>query len=228
MSKIRVGLFGFGKTGSHVAQEILRDPELELRWVCRKNPSVNLSFASHALGFDDNFAPFVLSNEISSEFLESNPVDVVIDFSAASSVENYERVAKSGAKIVSAISKYSRVEKDLIKKSALHTAALQSPNITLGINWVIMASKILKSIIPQADIEIVEEHFRKKSEVSGTALRLAEHLHLDPNEHINSIRVGGIVGKHEVIFGLPYQTIRLTHESISRAAFATGAIFAVK
>lgn len=45
---------------------------------------------------------------------------------------------------------------------------------------------------------------------------------------MNSIRVGGIVGRHEVIFGLPNQTIRLVHESINRAAFGQGAIFAAK
>jgi 4-hydroxy-tetrahydrodipicolinate reductase len=34
------------------------------------------------------------------------------------------------------------------------------------------------------------------------------------------------VGKHEIIFGLPNQTIRLIHESFNRAAFGQGAIFA--
>ncbi|MNY50372.1 4-hydroxy-tetrahydrodipicolinate reductase [compost metagenome] len=57
---------------------------------------------------------------------------------------------------------------------------------------------------------------------------MAKQLDIDPTEHVNSIRVGGIVGKHEVIFGLPHQTIRIVHESISRAAFGTGAIFAAK
>jgi 4-hydroxy-tetrahydrodipicolinate reductase len=45
------------------------------------------------------------------------------------------------------------------------------------------------------------------------------------NTKINSVRAGGIVGKHEVIFGFPYQTVRLTHESISREAFGNGALF---
>ena len=45
---------------------------------------------------------------------------------------------------------------------------------------------------------------------------------------MNSIRVGGIVGRHEVVFGFPNQTIRIVHESINRAAFAKGAIHAVK
>ena len=77
------------------------------------------------------------------------------------------------------------------------------------------------------DIEIVEEHFRNK-EISGTALRVAQLLGLSNKQHVNSVRVGGIVGKHEVIFGFPNQTIRIAHESINRAAFAKGAIHAAK
>jgi 4-hydroxy-tetrahydrodipicolinate reductase len=40
--------------------------------------------------------------------------------------------------------------------------------------------------------------------------------------------VGGIVGRHEIIFGFPNQTLRLTHDSISRAAFGQGALYAIK
>lgn len=32
---------------------------------------------------------------------------------------------------------------------------------------------------------------------------------------------------HEVIFGFPYQTVRLIHNSIKREAFGTGAVFAL-
>ncbi|MCK6391258.1 MAG: hypothetical protein L6Q40_09620, partial [Azonexus sp.] len=45
---------------------------------------------------------------------------------------------------------------------------------------------------------------------------------------ITSLRLGGIVGQHEVIFGFPYQTVRLVHNSIRREAFGTGAAFAVE
>lgn len=228
MKKIKIGLLGFGKTGSVVAKELVNDSELELKWVCRQKIQPNFTFASHALGFDENFAPFVEFSKIDKDFFKKNPVDIIIDFSSHSASRLYEIFAASGAKIVTAISKYQDNEMEEIKKAGSKTAILYSPNITLGINWVIMASKILKSIIPYADVEVVEEHFRAKSEVSGTALRIAKHLNLDPKTHVNSIRVGGVVGRHEVIFGLPYQTIRLTHESINRAAFGTGAIFAAK
>jgi 4-hydroxy-tetrahydrodipicolinate reductase len=225
---ISVGLIGFGRTGSLVAKEIVSDPELSLKWVCRRHIPPTISYSSHALGFDDSFAPFVASNNVNAEFLQKNPVDLIIDFSSSESANLYDTLANANIKIVSAISKYSDEDLNKIQNASTKTAILASPNITLGINWLIIASKILQKIIPHADIEIVEEHFRQKSEVSGTALKLAEHLELNSKEHVNSVRVGGIVGKHEVIFGLSYQTIRLTHESINRAAFGTGAIFAAK
>ena len=225
---IKVGLLGFGKTGSAVAKEITSEPGLSLEWVCRQNIQPNLSYASHSLGYDENFAPFVAFENMTEAFLKKNPVDIIIDFSSTSACKAYDLITSTGARIVTAISKYSESEIETIKKASEKSAVLYSPNITLGINWLMITSKILKKIAPHADIEIVEEHFRNKKEVSGTALRLADHLDLEPHKHVNSIRVGGIVGKHEVIFGLPNQTIRLTHESINRAAFGAGAVVAGK
>lgn len=225
---IKVGLFGFGRTGSMVAKEIVNDADLSLEWVCRKKIPSGLAYASHALGFDDDFAPFVSFDQLNKEYLRQHPVDLIVDFSSNVACHAYDLVTSMGIKVVSAISMYSNEEKEIVKKASQNAAVLSSPNITLGINWMMITSKVLQKIIPHADIEIVEEHFRDKPETSGTALKLANKLNIDPVKHVNSIRVGGIVGKHEVIFGLPYQTIRLTHESVSRAAFGTGAVFAAK
>lgn len=102
-----------------------------------------------------------------------------------------------------------------------------APNITLGVNYLLFAASLLKNIAPGVDIEVIEEHFKAKSGVSGTAVKIAETLDLEV-ENINSLRAGGIVGKHEVVFGFPYQTVRLVHESISREAFGSGALFAAE
>ena len=104
---------------------------------------------------------------------------------------------------------------------------MHSPNITIGINFLIIAAQILKKIAPYTDIEIVEEHFKQKTEVSGTARLVASALDL-PEESVKSIRAGGIIGVHEILFGFPYQTIRLRHESISREAFGNGILFALR
>lgn len=225
---IRVGLLGFGRTGSVVASEIVKEASMTLEWVCRKNISEDFKFASHALGKDSAFAPFVSSNDLNLEFIKKYPVDVIIDFSSHQSVKLYNLFSQLDLSIVSAISNYNSDELSFLKKQSKNLPILHSPNITLGINWLMLASKLLKKIIPNADIEIVEEHFRDKKDTSGTALRIAEQLKLNPKRHVNSIRVGGVIGRHEVIFGLPNQIIRLTHESINRAAFGTGAIFAAK
>jgi len=226
--KLRIGLLGFGRTGSVVAQEIVKDEELSLEWVCKKQISHDFVYASHKLGFDKNFAPFIQEEHMSLAFLKKKPVDIIIDFSSSAASPLYKIFTQAGIKIVSAISNYNNDQLIFLKSLSEQNAILYSPNITLGINWLIIASKLLQQIIPHADIEVIEEHFRDKKDISGTAMKLAHHLQLEPLKHVNSIRVGGIIGKHEVIFGLPNQTLRLTHESVNRAAFATGAIFAAK
>lgn len=107
---------------------------------------------------------------------------------------------------------------------AIQTTVFWSPNITLGVNYLLFAARFLKKIAPWVDIEINEEYFKLKEGTSGTAIKIAEALAVE-KENINTFRAGGIVGKHEVIFGFPYQTVRLIHESISREAFGNGVLF---
>jgi 4-hydroxy-tetrahydrodipicolinate reductase len=227
-NKIRVGIFGFGKTGRIIADEFFKDRLFSLEWVVRRTHKDHHKYATRLLGHEVDGAPIFSAEEVTCAFFQENPVDIIIDFASARAHECYASAADFGIRIISAISKYK--EKDLValKRLAEKTAVLYSPNITLGVNFLLVASQILQKIAPHADIEIVEEHFRGKKEVSGTAFKIADALCLDKDKHVNSIRVGGIVGRHEIIFGLPNQTIRLVHESISRAAFGQGAIFAAK
>lgn len=226
---IKVGLFGFGKTGKSVAGEIIKDLDCTLEWVMRKSKTNEGEYASHILGYEEEQGKIFSYESVDfSSFYKENFVDIIIDFSASCSVDEYSDAAKLGTKIVSAISNYEKDSLEKLKELGKYTGVLYSPNITLGINFLIEASKVLQRIAPHADIEIIEEHFREKPDVSGTALRIADDLGLDKKLHVNSIRVGGIIGKHEVVFGLPNQTIRIIHESLNRAAFGQGAIFAAK
>ncbi len=106
-----------------------------------------------------------------------------------------------GIILVSAISAYSDEELNYALSLGHNTRVLCSPNITLGINFLIVAAKLLRKIAPFADVEILEQHFKDKPEVSGTARKIAETLEVG-GERITSLRLGGIVGHHEVIFGL--------------------------
>ena len=224
---MKIGLLGFGKAGKAVANVILQHKDFSLEWVLKKTDMLNKLSAKDILGIsasDDALIYSQSSTDIET-LLEDHPVDFVIDFSNEESIHLYGKVAaRKKIKIISAISHYGENEIKVLKELATDTVVFWSPNITLGVNYLLFAASLLKNIAPGVDIEVVEEHFKAKSGVSGTAVKIAETLDIE-TESINSVRAGGIVGKHEVIFGFPYQTVRLVHESISREAFGSGALF---
>lgn len=219
---VRLGLIGYGKAGSAVAQVLRGDPRFELCWVARRRA------CSKGQTVEDSEIPLIGLEGINfSNWLDAHPVDALVDFSEPQSLMEYGEELKSrNMMLVSAISAYTESQLDYARSLGEHTRILCSPNITLGINFLIMAAKLLRSIAPFADVEILEQHFKEKPEISGTAKKIAESLELG-SEKITSLRLGGIVGHHEVIFGFPYQTVRLTHDSIKREAFGTGAAFAL-
>jgi 4-hydroxy-tetrahydrodipicolinate reductase len=228
--KLVIGLFGFGRTGQLAAAEIVRDPECSLRWVVRNSSKGGGRYASRLLGLKGNSGLIVpLSKARHPEFLAKAPVDVIIDFSAASAVHVYgDAAAKQKTRVVTAVSKYEADELAVLERISARTAVLHSPNITVGINILMVVAQLLRRMFPDADVEVIEEHFRDKREVSGTALRLADLLGLDAARHVNSLRVGGIIGNHQVVFGMRNQTVRVVHESVTRSAFGRGAVYAAK
>lgn len=214
---IKVGLIGYGKAGKAVARVLAGDARFELCWIAR----------SSALPSDTELPVTILEKASFPDWLDHHPVDAIVDFSNADAVLLYgEAIRQRRIMLVSAISSYPEETLDYIRSLGKNIRVMSSPNITLGINFLMLAAKLLRRIAPFADVEIVEQHFRDKPEISGTAKRIAETLDVD-DERITSLRLGGIVGHHEVIFGFPYQTVRLIHDSIKREAFGTGAAFAL-
>jgi 4-hydroxy-tetrahydrodipicolinate reductase len=219
---INVGLVGYGKAGAAVAEVLLSDPRYTLSWIARRTPG------QHVLNLAGSNVPsFGLDDGTLATWLDDYPVDAIVDFSVPQSLHTYgEELRRREIMLVSAISAYDEQQICYARSLGMDTRVMCSPNITLGINFLIMAAKLLRNIAPFADVEILEQHFKAKPEVSGTAKKIAESLDLS-SERITSLRLGGIVGHHEVIFGFPYQTVRLTHDSIRREAFGTGAAFAL-
>lgn len=220
---INVGLIGYGRAGKAVAKVLANTPGISLRWIARGTPT------REAASCEITNAPiWGMQSDTLERWLETDPVDALVDFSTPESVYVYgEQVRQRNLMLVSAISAYSPETLAYLEQIGLEARVMSSPNITLGINFLILAAKLLRNIAPFADVEIVEQHFREKPEISGTARKIAEQLDVE-GDRITSLRLGGIVGHHEVIFGFPNQTVRLTHESIRREAFGTGAVFALK
>jgi len=224
---MKIGLIGFGKTGKSVASILLENKKFSLEWVLRQSKVLQHRSVPEFFGVESDEPGLIYSSleTNAAELLEKHPVDVIIDFSSSEGIYTYGKsAADRNVKIISAISHYKEKEVKFLKDLAKKTTVFWSPNITLGVNYLLFAAKFLKKIAPWVDIEVNEEHFKTKQGTSGTAVKIAEALDVE-KESINSVRAGGIVGKHEVIFGFPYQTVRLIHESISREAFGNGVIF---
>lgn len=226
----RIGLIGFGKTGRAVANILLQSPDVELCWVLRQSDRLSHRSVAEYLGTsEDNDAEIISTREQPADaLLSQKPVDIIVDFSGVEGIAYYgDSAAKRGITILTAVSQYPSDSHLLLRQLAIRTRVIHSPNITLGINFLLIAGKILKNIAPDTDIEIIEEHFRTKPEISGTAKVIARELEVHPDE-IKSIRAGGIIGTHEILFGFPYQNVRLKHESVAREAFGNGILFAIR
>ena len=222
---IRVGVLGWGRAAQAVAEVFRADPRFAVAWVGRRRApeSATVSCGDAELpciGLDEPHTPL-------SEWMDRHPVDALVDFSGEDAIHRYgPQVQQRGLMLVTAISAYGEAALRYARSLGEHARVVASPNVTLGINFLILAARLLRNIAPFADVEVIEQHFRSKPEVSGTARKIAESLAL-PEERITSLRLGGIVGHHEVVFGFPHQTVRLSHDSISRHAFGTGAAFAL-
>lgn len=227
---MKVGQIGFGRAGRPVAAVLLESQVTQLEWVVRESRTLEHRSVPEFLGISSDEPGLMYSGAMmpAAELFDSLPVDVIVDFSSDRGVYYYgEEARRRHITIVTAVSQYPEDTLAYLRSLAEDTRVVYSPNITLGVNFLMIAARILKNIDPSVDIEIVEQHFKAKSEVSGTAKKIAQSLGV-PEDQIKVLRAGGIVGVHEVLFGFPYQTVRLKHESISREAFGKGALFAIQ
>ena len=135
----------------------------------------------------------------------------------------------------------------MIAQAAKQIPLFHSANMSLGIALLVELAKITAKTFPDADIEIIEKHHNRKLDApSGTALLLANAIReirkkatlvfgrggqakrTSEEIGIHAVRMGNIIGEHEVIVGTDTQTVTLKHEAHSRALFAEGALAAAE
>lgn len=180
--------------------------------------------------------------------LENIPADMVIDFSHHTAVKDVLDYAKSvGAAAVIGTTGHTEEEKSLIYDAAKEIPVFYSGNMSLGIAVLCRLAKEAAGYFPDADIEIVEVHHNRKVDApSGTAMMLynairevrpAATAHCgrsgegkrEKNEiGISSLRMGSVVGIHEVHIHTGSQCLTLRHEAVTRAMLAEGAMDAAR
>lgn len=203
--------------------------------------------SSLACGIDINADPAKNSNYYKN-FNDASSVcaDCVIDFSHHSITKDLlDFCISKNLPVVLATTGHDEKELEEIKKASEKIPVFFSANMSLGVALLCELAKTAAKTMPDADIEIIEKHHNRKLDApSGTALLLADAISTVRNKAyyifgrngqrkrekdeigISSIRLGNIVGEHEVIIGTDTQTITLKHEAHTRALFAEGAISA--
>ena len=174
--------------------------------------------------------------------------DVVIDFSHHSAVADVLSYAEMiGAAAVIGTTGHTEEEKQLIMDAANRIPVFYSGNMSVGIALLCNMTRQAVSVFPEADVEIVEIHHNRKVDApSGTAKMLFQAVkEVRPNayEHdgrsgeckrtrdevgISSLRMGNVVGVHEVHICTSSQTITLRHEVATRRMLAEGGVEAAR
>ena len=180
--------------------------------------------------------------------LNAKEADVIVDFShhtAVAEVLANARALKCAAVI--GTTGHSREEKELILDAANEIPVFFSGNMSLGIAVLCRLAAQATAVFPDADIEIVEIHHNRKVDApSGTALMLynaVKEVRPEATKHcgragegkrekqeigISSLRMGNVVGVHEVHICTPTQSLTLRHDAVTRAMLADGAVDAAR
>ena len=184
-------------------------------------------------------------NGVAKTFAELGDVkpDVVVDFSHHSAApQAAEYAVKQGCALVVGTTGHSEEEKAAIFAAAKEIPVFYAGNMSLGIAVLCRLAKEAAKSFPNADIEIVEVHHNRKVDApSGTARMLFEavkEVRPQATAHcgragegkrtadeigISSLRMGGVVGIHEVHICTDTQRLTLKHEACDRGMFADGA-----
>ncbi len=169
--------------------------------------------------------------------------DCIVDFSNHLATEDLTSYAvKASIPLVIATTGQTEDEKRMIEEASESIPVFFASNFSIGVALLAQLAKLAASVMKDAEIEIVEIHHDKKLDSpSGTALTIADavrearpelknncgrsgHASREKDEiGINSVRIGNVVGIHEVIISNGAETVTLKHEAGSRSLFAKGA-----
>jgi 4-hydroxy-tetrahydrodipicolinate reductase len=151
--------------------------------------------------------------------------DAVIDFTTpAATAAHSELAAQSKAAHIIGTTGLDAGSQGAIERAARHTAVVQAPNMSLGVNLLLaLVERAAASFGSDYDIEILEMHHRHKVDApSGTALALGRAAASGRGVELNEVsrmsregitgarpqgeigfatlRGGDVVGEHAVIF----------------------------
>ncbi len=180
--------------------------------------------------------------------------DVLIDFTTPAGAAAWAQwCASRYLPLVSGTTGLNEAEYSGLRAAAAETPVVWAANMSLGVNVLLkLVSEAAEALGADWDIEIVEAHHRHKADApSGTAAALLSAVQaargaapqaddvthgrsglLGPRPRgqigVHALRLGAIVGEHEVHLAGDGEVLTLAHRALSRDIFARGALRAAR
>lgn len=239
---IRVCLVGIGKTGKEIAKVIMEQEDMKIvAAVCSPGSKKEGKDLGEVVGCRNTGIIISGSDKLEEVVFKTKP-DVVIDFSCPeATIKNARIFSRLKVNIVIATTGFTEfsLKKLFVLTRKYHNGIVYAPNITLGVNVLMLLANIATSILNNYDFQVTEIHHNKKKDApSGTALKIAAEIKKGLNSSgkkvdisqipVSAVRAGGVVGKHKVMIVGEEDMIEISHESFSRKVFALGAISAAR
>jgi 4-hydroxy-tetrahydrodipicolinate reductase len=213
----RLSIIGAGgRLGQLVTEQALADPRFAVQDLIVSSTSIRIGQAA-----------FHGSIHYRAEF--SQAFDVLIDVSLPHVFAHTQAALKRfGGALVCGTTGFDQATLDELEAIAKTRALLHTHNFSHGIavlqHLAECASKLLG---PDYQVGIIDLHHQHKLDSpSGTALSLQASLQAGGATQVqhSALRIGAIVGEHQVHFAGTGERLCLTHSADSRLMFAKGAL----
>ncbi|MEM8663405.1 MAG: 4-hydroxy-tetrahydrodipicolinate reductase [Pseudomonadota bacterium] len=243
---MKLGVFGCaGRMGRALIRAIHEKDGAELCAATeRPGLGMNGADAGHLAGVGD------LGVTVSNDTAAFAGCDAVLDFTAPdASTELAASLAQMGVGHVVGTTGFAASHDETFAALAERIPIVKSGNMSLGVNLLAALVERAARSLPDADLEILEMHHRRKVDApSGTALLLGNAAAAGRNVGLRdkavfaregqtgareagtigfaTLRGGTVIGEHEVILALDSERITLGHIAEDRTVFANGAVAA--
>ena len=175
--------------------------------------------------------------------------DGIIDFSHRDNLASMlDYAVNKKIPVVIGTTGLSENDEKIVEEASKNIPILLSHNTGLGINIMIDILKKMAKELKEFDIEIIEKHHNRKEDApSGTAKMLFDSMKearpelypqygRDPvlqkrnkdEVGFHSVRGGNIISDHDVIFAGTDDVLTLSHQALTDASFAKGALKGIK
>ncbi len=174
--------------------------------------------------------------------------DVVLFASTADAdLANIPKVIPLKKRIVVGTTGFTQTQAEELKSHLKNVPSIVAPNFSIGANILFKITRLVSSFDKIYDYSVLEQHHKLKLDApSGTAKEMLQLLNSQgslsvtvtdrtakskrmPGEvEVISLRGGGTPGLHQLILAGEHDMIRIEHLAFSRAAAASGALFACR